>query len=246
MIRSMLASLVGFSLLSITACASTPGAQPHDMSAAGHAAMAAGEDRSAAAHASQYDPAASRERAGRCAGSPGTVADVCWSSVTNPTTEHLKEAERHRKMAADHRAASQALKDAEARACAGITELDRDMSPFSHREDISKVETLTTTVASSNSVASSKPSSRVRGAAIVFRAVPGMTAQWLQRVVDCHMARNAALGHDLPEMLYCPLVPKGVTAKVTTRESELAVEVTSDDANVAAEIVRRAQALVKR
>ena len=32
------------------------------------------------------------------------------------------------------------------------------------------------------------------GATVVFRAVPGMTAEWLQRVVDCHLARAAAVG----------------------------------------------------
>ena len=42
--------------LSLVACASTPGAQPHDMSAANHDAMAAGEEQNAGAHAAQHDP----------------------------------------------------------------------------------------------------------------------------------------------------------------------------------------------
>jgi hypothetical protein len=43
-----------------------------------------------------------------------------------------------------------------------------------------------------------------------------MTAEWLQRLTDCHIARNAALGHVAPAMPDCPLVPMGVTARVTS------------------------------
>jgi len=42
-------------------------------------------------------------------------------------------------MAADHRAAAQALRDAEGTSCGGIAESDRDVSPFDHREDITSV-----------------------------------------------------------------------------------------------------------
>ena len=66
--------------------------------------------------------------------------DTCWTSVSNPTAEHLREAEEHRRHAADHRASSVALRDAEARACVGITPDDRDMSPFEHVEDIATVD----------------------------------------------------------------------------------------------------------
>jgi hypothetical protein len=84
------------------------------------------------------------------------------------------------------------------------------------------------------------------GAIITFRAVKGMTAQWLQRVVDCHLARNAALGHELPEMAYCPLVPKDVSAHVSATDTGFAVAVRSDDATTAAEILGRARSLVTR
>jgi hypothetical protein len=32
-----------------------------------------------------------------------------------------------------------------------------------------------------------------RGSVIAFRAVPGLTTKWLQRTIDCHLARNAAM-----------------------------------------------------
>ncbi len=84
---------------------------------------------------------------------------------------------------------------------------------------------------------------RTAGARIEFRAVPGMTGEWLQSVVDCHLARAAALGHDIPEVAYCPLVPKGVRAKVHSVGNGFAVDVTSDDHDTVAEVVRRAEAL---
>jgi hypothetical protein len=70
-----------------------------------------------------------------------------------------------------------------------------------------------------------------------------LTAEWLQRVVDCHIARNNALGNNMPEMAYCPLVPKGVTAKVASLGNGFAVTIESKDPASAQEVLRRAQAL---
>jgi hypothetical protein len=204
------------------------------MSAAQHDAMARAEDRSAAEQAVQHDPNTAAQ-ATRC---PDNRAP-CWSSVLNPTAAQVAEADRHRKLAAEHRAASQALRDAEARACVGLTDADRDMSPFMHREDIASVQELVTKTTVGKST-----SPRQVGAVVALRAVPGLTAQWLQRVVDCHLARNAALGHNVPEMPYCPLVPNGVAATVAPTATGFAVEVRSDDTAVAQEILRRAQGLV--
>lgn len=234
--------LVGFTLTATSSCASTtPGAHPHDMSATQHEAMAAGEADVAASHATRYDPAAT-VRTEHCGGGRVGVeagGGGCWTSTRNATSEHLAEAKKHQKMAADHRAASQALRDAEGSACVGITEADRDMSPFDHRQDIASVEPLTEGVTSGKA-----QSARTTGAVITFRAMPEMTAQWLQRVVDCHLARNAALGHDVPEMPFCPLVPKNVTARVTATNTGFAVAVRSDDTDTAREILKRAQGLV--
>lgn len=193
-------------------CRSTPGAEPHDMSVAHHEATAAREEAEAAR----------------------------WSSATNPTEENLREASRHRQMAADHRAASQALRDAEARACGGLREADRDTSPFAHREDLARVEPLTEPV----SVGRGANIQRTVGAVVTFRAVPGMTAEWLQRLVDCHIARAASLGYDMPEMSYCPLMLREVEARVTSIGNGFAVAIRASDPDTVDEIQRRAQALV--
>lgn len=229
------------SLAAVIACGGTPGAQPHDMSAAGHESAASEHDQVAQTHAAQFDASAG-VASDRCSHTRAdNSSEICWTSIRNPTAAHLEEAERHRKMAADHRAASKALRDAEASACVGITDEDRDMSPFHRKEDIARVEPLTITIGPPKA-----QTTRTAGATITFRAVPGMTAQWLQRIVDCHLARNAALGHVVPEMPYCPLVPNGVSAKVSATDNGFAVAVRSDDNATSVEILKRAQALASK
>lgn len=234
------ATLIGAMLLGGSAACtpSTPGARPHDMSAAQHAAMADEEVRTARLHAASFDAKASEE-SNRC--SPNGQSDACWNSTSNPTQQHLDDSKKHQSMAADHRAASQALRDVEARACVGLSDKDRDISPFDHRDDIASVAPLMAGTTSGKS-----QTARTAGATVTFRAVPGMTAQWLQRLVDCHLARNAALGHDVPEMAYCPLVPRGVTARVSGTESGFAVAIRADDSQTAQEVLKRGRALVSR
>jgi hypothetical protein len=230
----MLVGVGSGAVVVVASCASTPGAQPHDMSAAQHEAMAAAEADAAAAHAAQYEPQASAPDP--CIGGAKAYGG-CWTSRRNPTAEHLDEAKKHEKMAADHRAASQALRDAEARACVGVSEADRDMSPFAHRDDITAVQPATV------HISGKQPRDANVGAIVMFRAVPGMTAEWLQRVVDCHLARNAALGHEVPEMPYCPLVPNYTTATVTSEGDGFAVFIASTNADSAREIGKRASTL---
>jgi hypothetical protein len=134
----------------------------------------------------------------------------------------------------------QALRDTEARACAGLSEDDRDISPFEHREDVASVEPFYASTSSSKGGAQS----RLAGAIVTFRALPGMTAEWLQRVIDCHLERNAAIGHEAPDMPWCPLLPKGVTATVASTGAGFAVVIRSEDTDTANEILRRARTLI--
>lgn len=221
--------------------AATPGAEPHDMSAAQHESQAQEHAQVGAEHAAQYDPKA-QEPAEHCAASGPrrreSQVDACWSSTRNPTAAHLRMAQEHRRHAADHRNASAALREAEMRACGGIGANDRAMSPFSHVEDIESVEPLT---GPSGNIKS--PATETMGAIVTFRAVEGMTAEWLQRIVDCHLARNSSLGHVLPEMPDCPLVPKGVEARVSSTGSGFAVRIRASDAATAREVLARAQRL---
>ena len=215
------------------ACA-TVGTQPHDMSASDHQLAATEESQQADQHAARYDPSARRPR--QC---PGIKPNVCWKDQVNPTAQHLRIAEEHRERAAAHRAASAALTEAEARSCSGISAEDRDLSPFAHKADIRRAAPLIEKAHDENG----QVEQRTLGATVVFRAVPGMTAEWLQSLVDCHLARNAALGHDVPEMSYCPLVPKGVTAKARSVGDGFAVDIRGDEDATIQEIQRRVQRL---
>ena len=159
----------------------------------------------------------------RCGGVADAITGpICYSDrrLINKEDE-LAGQKRHE--AAEHRRVSQALRDAENRACSGVPEADRIESPFAHWADIRFVQVLPD------------------GARFEFRAIPGLDAPWLRHVVDCQLARDDALGHDVPELPYCPLVPRGATARVSPWEGGYAVEVTSSDKEAAAEIVRRAQ-----
>jgi hypothetical protein len=229
--KSIVLSLVAATF--VVACAADPGTRPHDMSAASHQEAAKKEDQAASEHNEQYKPAAEATTE-RCSGKGG-----CWSSTSNPTKEHQADAQHHRELAAKHRAASAALAQAEDQACVGISDDDRDISPFSHREDIRSVSPYEEQVKAGKATTTKRV-----GATVVFRAVPGMTAEWLQLVVNCHLARAAAAGHQMPEMEFCPLELKDVTAKVSSAGDGFAVNIKSEDAATADLILKRAEALV--
>jgi hypothetical protein len=265
--RMMIWALVASSWLG--ACGTVAaGTQPHEKSALDHRAAAEQEAAESGAHAAQYDPQA-RSVQKRC--DPGLgqppgypvirttptsapypvypITRVCWTEQANPTASHQKQAEQHRQVAAQHRAASEALRAAEARACAGLSDDDRDMSPFAHRSDIQTVQALRDGVTEyERRLGEGSSEGHLLGATIVFWAVPGLTAQWLQRVVDCHLERNASIGHERAsaEMADCPLTERGAWATVRALSSGFAVDVRSDGSDGAQRIWQRAQRLAAR
>lgn len=219
-------------------CGAPAGTQPHAMSASEHEAAANQEAQQGRAHGEQFDPAAKAAEE-NC--SPARArGSVCWTAETNPTAGHGKDAAQHRELAAKHRAASDALRSAEASACSGISEEDRDVSPFMHGADIRAVSPLQEEVKTGKVT-----SSRVAGAEVVFNAVPGMTTEWLQRLVDCHLARNASIGHEAAaaEMPYCPLTLRGAQARVRSVGDGFAVAIRADDVETSNEILKRAKSL---
>ncbi|HVV16452.1 MAG TPA: hypothetical protein VHH90_04545 [Polyangia bacterium] len=144
--------------------------------------------------------------------------DACyryWASFRNPTQKDLVDARRHRELAERHRAASQALRDAEARACVGVPDAERDISPFLHLEDIVVVEPIEV----------DQKGDTLSGVRVVFRPLPNMTADWLQHVVDCHLARNAVIGYPAASKDSCPLQVRNVTALVHPVPAGLAVDI---------------------
>ena len=224
-------ALLGIATAAGSGCA-TSGTRPHDMSAAGHEQTAETAEAEAREHAARFDPSRVTTRK-VCSG-----RGPCWNEEVNPTTEHRAEAAELQRAAAEHRKAAEALRAAEARACAGLTDEDRDLSPFFHRGDVERVEPMYRNVGGRGRF--------VTGATVVFAQVPGLTAEWMQKSLDCHMARNAAVGFDAPEMSYCPLAAKGVHAVAREAKGRVSVEITSDDKAKAEEVLRRAQLLAPR
>ena len=140
--------------------------------------------------------------------------------------------------AAAHRAAAEALRGEEAWACAGIAEADRDASPL-RPEVIESVSRLEDTTISTKT----GPPHRLVGAVISVRAAPGLTGEWLQRSIHCHVARIALRGNDPPGMEACPFAPGDLEVRVSSSGEGFRIELRASTAKVAEEILRRAQVL---
>jgi hypothetical protein len=233
----------GFAALSLAACskpASKAPAQPQPreepLSAAGHDEKAADYEEQARIVEKKYNPHAMLN-GGMCRGRPDPTEDVCWTSMVNPTEKYRRHAEEHRRLAAEHRAAAKTLREAEVRTCMGISPADRDESLFDHVEDIARVEPL------HGGVSRYLKEPWTEGVVVTFKPVAGMSVAWLQRVVDCQLARNAVLGNYLPEFEQCLLVPRGVRATVEQVADGFAVTVRAGDRATAEDLLHRADLL---
>ena len=216
---------VAFFASAAVAC-SHPGTLPHDMSAEGHEQAA----REASA-VTQETP---------CPPNTGETAQtiaVCWTpTVEGNARERAVEHERRLADAHQH-AAAELLAQADA-ACAGVAESERNVSPFSHPGDIDGAKPL-------YGPHDSRKSFRVPiGVTIFVWPIPGLTQERLQRIVNCHLAENAVLGHVSPSEPDCPLVPAGVVATVRSSTDRFAVDVKGDSPSVVSEIRARTQRLV--
>jgi len=226
--------------LIVIACATTAcaGRASEDMSVAEHVASAGAEERAADEHDSDRAMGAGPNPCG-VSTSQAVLGIPCWSDGAPPTEGHLAAAAEHRRVAAAHRAFAASLRDAESDACVGLSEDDRDTSPFEHTADVTNVVALT------GFASTDEPDSApVLGATVTLRAVRGLSAAGLVRVLACHLARNAALGHEVPAMPTCPLVPRGVSTVVRATRAGFEVDVRADTAEGAAEVLRRARLLV--
>lgn len=217
-------------------CAANPGTRPQEVSATQRKAAAAQQEQVTGEHQGQN---ASKAQAaeGKCGASDANGVPVCWSDRVNPTKEQLLEAQRHHQLAEKDRAASLALRNAEAQACEGVSTSDRDMSPFAHRTDIRSGSPTRLPAAGLGG------GYEAGGATVVLNPVPGLTRQLLQRIINCHLARNAALGYQQEDAQDQPLALKGVEAEVHSLPDGFAVEIRARDRATAKEIWRRAQAL---
>lgn len=220
-------------ICSLVACAARTNTIPAGhMSASAEEQAAAEHERAAGVLESQAYSKPAPTRCGPLA--PGGPDQICWTvpRLSGAAAADLRRAAEQRDAAAEHRRTSAALVAAEAHACMGVSGADLAESPFAHTADIVAVDVL-------------EAGGRRVGARVQFREVEHLTAAALQHLVDCHIARDDALGHDVPEMSYCPLVPRGATATVEAIPRGYVVEIRSDDPAGGQEIARRATALLQ-
>jgi hypothetical protein len=110
------------------------------------------------------------------------------------------------------------------------------MSPFHHVDDIAHVEPMDEI---------GLTGWKLVGARVIFHALPGLTVEWLQRIVDCHLARVAVLGETAAPR-DCPLSVAGIRAQVRTIEGGFAVEIRAVDTPAAALVLSRSRVLASR
>jgi hypothetical protein len=110
-------------------------------------------------------------------------------------------------------------------------------SPLSHPQFITEVTPDRVTSIDK------KRLTELQGATIQMAATPGLTAEWLQRLVDESRSQSASTG---PGSDWDPLALPAVTAEVRSSGAGFALLIRSDDRRTAKEILRRSEALVGR
>jgi hypothetical protein len=171
----------------------------------------------------------------------GVAAGGCATSGTLP---HDMSAAAHEEAAAaapeanignEHLAAARTLRATEGSTCAGMPERVRDTTPYFRAEDVESVEPLYEPTGKAGRV--------LRGAVLRVRPTAGVSAEWLQRSIECHAAHVATLGYSSKGMGECPLALKDIEVTVTSGGNSFVVHMRSRDWATANEVLRRARAL---
>jgi hypothetical protein len=136
----------------------------------------------------------------------------------------------------EHLAAAKRLRDQEQVACYGVPDSDRIQGPFAHPNEVTSVEVLR-----DRGVFPKGPLEPV-GVAVNLRAEPGMTQQWLGRVVACHMAHIAVAGPD-PQPSPLSVANTQVAVTPTAVGFRVTVVAPAHDLDVARSVVDKGQQL---
>jgi len=108
----------------LLACGGAQGTEPESASAADHRSAADAEEREAEGHEAQYDSTSQQQEA-------VPSSEVYYGlDVYNPTEVHLAQAERSRELAAQHRAAAEALESYEEAQCGSFPAETRARCPL--------------------------------------------------------------------------------------------------------------------
>jgi len=140
--------------------------------------------------------------------------------------------------AQQHLEAAKRLRDEEQVACYGVPDADRMQGPFAHPDRITGIEIVR------DRGVYPKGQLEPVGVAIDLRAEPGMTEQWLGRVVACHIAHVAVVGQDSQPALLS-VAKTRVSISSTPVGFRVTVRSTSQDRDVARSVVEKGQELAE-
>lgn len=148
--------------------------------------------------------------------------------------DHESAARSDPAAAQQHLEAAAQLRQDEQTACYGIPDADRVQGPLARPDRIAGIE-----VVRDRGEFPKAPLKPV-GVAVEVRAEPGMTQQWLGRLVSCHMAHEAVAGPDSKPSL---LSVANAQVSVSATSVGFRVTVTSRDHDVARALVDKGQEL---
>jgi hypothetical protein len=135
----------------------------------------------------------------------------------------------------EHLDAAKHLRAAEQAACAEVPETERDQGPFARRDRIVALEEV-------RDRRFPKWPPQLFGVALTLRATPGMTEEWLGRLIQCHVAHYAVVGvASSPEP--SPLLVSGAVIRVSSTGLGFRVSITSSDMDVAREALTAGRAV---
>jgi hypothetical protein len=137
-------------------------------------------------------------------------------------------------LAQEHLEAANRLRSEERVACDGVPDADRVGGPFAQAQNVTNVDVVR------DRVLLPKGPLEPVGVAVYIKAEPGMTQQWLGRIVACHVAHVAAVGGaDRPS----PLSVANTQVAVSSTSVGFRITITSKNSGAARSVVDKGEEL---
>jgi len=137
-------------------------------------------------------------------------------------------------LAQEHLDAAKRLRNEESAACDGVPDADRMAGPFAQARLVTNVDVVR------DRVLLPKGPLQPVGVAVYMKAEPGMTQQWLGRIIACHVAHVAVVGQaERPS----PLSVANTKVAVSSTSVGFRITVTSKDSDVARSVIDKGEQL---
>jgi hypothetical protein len=159
------------------------------------------------------------------------LATPCFDATEETAVHEHWAAEHERNEAKRDRQAAANLVETELHSCQGIPERERQHSPFAHKSSIASVEAY-------------REGGKLRGVRISFKPVRGLTAEWLERDIQCQQARYATLGQPADYLPRDPTLVPNAHVGVSDVDHHIEVLVIAPDGDSGQLAFQRAQDLL--